>query len=391
MNILLALGPVFPKCNTNANLIRKLIPLLRPEHTLQILSLVPSETESSLPKTLDGVRVHWVTDESLDPVRRFVYPAVCRITDPKGYSDALLSMLIRRKLRRLLCAEQFDLILTTMEPFPMAHAVAVTPASCQKILYLMDPPACTYDPGAMTCFRTRTLKQILSGYHSILTTPFIHNALVRKGMGTLSEHMELVGFPLLEPLRIVPAQDDISMDPQKINLLFCGWLHEDIRSPQYFLKLMEGLDEQFCVYFVGRECDRLRERYPIQTRAQVITLGQVSYQAAINAMCAADVLVNIGNSVGVHLPSKTLEYCNTQKPIVNLHKLTDCPTLEFMKHYPLTLNLFEGDPDPIRDSAELVRFCTANKGMHTDIDCRTLFPEFTGTHIVTVLNRHLHK
>ena len=60
-------------------------------------------------------------------------------------------------------------------------------------------------------------------------------------------------------------------------------------------------------------------------------------------MAKSDVLINIGNSVPVHMPSKTLEYINTGKPIVNFYKFKDCPTLYYTNRYPICQNVFEGD------------------------------------------------
>ena len=79
-------------------------------------------------------------------------------------------------------------------------------------------------------------------------------------------------------------------------------------------------------------------------------------------MADADVLINIGNSVPVHMPSKTLEYINTGKPMVNFYKLADCPTLYYTKRYPLALNLFEGDADRDAAAVRFIRFCEDNVG-----------------------------
>ena len=154
----------------------------------------------------------------------------------------------------------------------------------------------------------------------------------------------------------------------KIHLLFCGWLYSDIRSPRYFLDIVSRLDERFEVTFMGRECDLLQERFPIETKAKLITLPNQPYDIALQAMADADVLINIGNSVPVHMPSKTLEYINTGKPMVNFYKFADCPTLYYTKRYPLALNLFEGEKDIDAAAARFVRFCEENIGKTVDHD-----------------------
>jgi hypothetical protein len=76
----------------------------------------------------------------------------------------------------------------------------------------------------------------------------------------------------------------------------------------------------------------------------------------------ADILINLGNSIPVHLPSKTLEYINTGKPIVNFYKLDDCPTLQYTCRYPLCLNLDEKKTDVCAAAEEFISFCLENKG-----------------------------
>ena len=83
-------------------------------------------------------------------------------------------------------------------------------------------------------------------------------------------------------------------------------------------------------------------------------------------MAQADILINIGNSVPVHMPSKTLEYINTGKPFVNFHKLSDCPTLYYTKRYPLCLDLYEGDADIDTAAERFTEFCVENAGKTAD-------------------------
>ena len=153
---------------------------------------------------------------------------------------------------------------------------------------------------------------------------------------------------------------------EKIRLLFCGWLYSDIRSPKYFLDIVSRLDERFEVTFMGRECEKLQERFPIKTKAKLITLPNQPYDVALQAMADAEVLINIGNSVPVHMPSKTLEYINTGKPMVNFYKFADCPTLYYTKRYPLALNLFEEEKGLNAAAARFIRFCEENVGKTVD-------------------------
>ncbi len=230
----------------------------------------------------------------------------------------------------------------------------------KKLLYMMDPPACI-SHGTETKYRNRVLPCILKNMDALITTPFIQKALTANGFA-LPPQVASVGFPMIGTS--VKAQT-----PSKdcgIHLLYCGWLYSDIRSPKYFFKILSRLDDRFIVTFMGRECEKLAERFDIKTKAELITLPQQPYEVALQAMADADVMINIGNSVPVHMPSKTLEYINTGKPFVNFYKMDDCPTLYYTKRYPLCLNMSEKDTDFDAAARRFIDFCIENKGKTVD-------------------------
>ena len=94
--------------------------------------------------------------------------------------------------------------------------------------------------------------------------------------------------------------------------------------------------------------------------------GSAAAACMKQAMADADVLINIGNSVPVHMPSKTLEYINTGKPFVNFYKMDDCPTLYYTKRYPLCLNMSEKDTDLDAAAQRFIDFCVSSKGKTVD-------------------------
>lgn len=353
-------GALLPQPGNNANLISKLLPFLAAEHEVHIFTPVYEKTE--LPDTYSGVPAHWVTDSQDDVKRKYVYPAIAKLVDNGGHSDAFQEMLMLRELKNVRKSYDFDAVISTMEPFPSA-LTAATLNGVKKVLYLMDPPACTTGSKG-TPFRNRKLGEILAKQDLILTTPFIRAALYDCGYGEYDEKITSVGFPMIEEHEY--GGSHIIADNSRINLLFCGWLYSDIRSPKYFLDIVSRLDERFCVYFMGKECDKLRERFGFETKAEVVTFPQQPYQTAIDAMFDADILINIGNSVPIHMPSKTLEYINTGKPIVNFYKFHDCPTRYYTDRYPLCLNLFEGDENIDAAAKKFLDFCLENKGKTVD-------------------------
>ena len=350
MNLLLLTGPLYPQRSNNANLLLKLLPHLAKDHTVR---LAAPAGDGEMPDAIDSIPVHWLR-EKRDLYRRTVIPALGKLTDRGGHSDMVQALVLRRALKALRKEYPFDAVLCSMEPFPSALAVHGLKDVC-RLLYLMDPPAAALDTPA-TALRQRMLPRLLAQQQLVLTTPFIRAALEDRD---IQANYREVGFPMLEDHPFVPTPGDIPMPGDKINLLFCGWLYSDIRSPKFFLDLARELDERFRIVFMGRECELLRQRFDFDTRAEVVTLPNQPYQVALNAMANADILINIGNSVPVHMPSKTLEYINARKPLVNFHKLPDCPTLHYTKRYPLCLNIYEGSaPDP----EGFIRFCLENRG-----------------------------
>ena len=369
MTILVLTGSLYPHRSNNANLLLKLLPELQQHHT--VLLAAPAGA-GEMPETIDGFPVHWLRDRQ-DPVRRLLIPALGKLLDPKGHSDLVQGLILRRALKEL----SFDAALCSMEPFPSALALSGR-KDVPRFLYLMDPPAAALDTPA-TPLRQRMLKGLLAEQTAVLTTPFIRQALQERG---IRANYREVGFPMLLSNPSIPTEADIPMPKEKINLLFTGWLYSDIRSPRYFLDIVRHLDSRFRIVFMGKECDKLRERFDFDTEAEVVTLPNQPYQVALNAMADADILINIGNSVPVHMPSKTLEYINARKPIVNFHKLPDCPTLHYTRRYPLCLNLFEDGTPDVQTVSRFIRFCTQSKGQTAPAPH---IPECTPNHIARVI------
>jgi hypothetical protein len=355
-------GPLYPRAGNNANLIGKLIPhFIAAGHEVHLFSAAFGEDERKLPRECFGVPVHWAVDQKRDWKRKLLYPAISKVADPDGFSDALQVQILLRELKDVCKKYPFEAALSTSEPYTMACTAAQLSGG-KNALYIMDPPA-RISNGIETAYRNRVLPSVLRKQSSLITTPFILEAL-KANLLPLPSLVASVGFPMITE----NAPDRKQKADAKFRLLFCGWLYSDIRSPRYFLDIVSRLDERFEVTFMGRECEKLQERFSVETKAKLITLPNQPYDLALQAMADADVLINIGNSVPVHMPSKTLEYINTGKPMVNFYKFADCPTLYYTKRYPLALNLFEGEKDMDAAAAQFVRFCEENIGKTIDHD-----------------------
>lgn len=352
-------GPLFPNLGNNANLIGKLIPYLLENHEVRWFSSAFDIDQGKLPEEVLGLPVYWCKDPK-DLKRKYLFPLLSKIKDPDGFSDELQVQIYLRDLERIQKEYPFDAVISTSEPYSMAVAASKL-AGVQSLLYLMDPPA-SVSNGYRTKYRTNTLGKTLSDQNVIVSTPFIFEALKNYGIDLSNVNEIQTGFPMINDQGLI----SVYQQKKKIKLLFTGWLYSDIRSPEYFMKIISKLDERFQITFMGKECEHLIERFPIETKAEIITISQQPYEVALQAMTDADILINIGNSVPVHMPSKTLEYINTGKPMVNFYKFDNCPTLYYTNRYPLSLNLYEGDTDIESVTRKFIQFCEDNKGKTVD-------------------------
>ena len=110
-------GPLYPQPSNNANLIGKLIPHFQAAgHDVRLFSAAFGVDESQLPKEYLGVPVHWATDQRHDWKRKLLYPAISKLTDPNGFSDALQVQILPRELKEVYEEYPFEAVVSTSEP-----------------------------------------------------------------------------------------------------------------------------------------------------------------------------------------------------------------------------------------------------------------------------------
>ena len=339
-----------------------------------------------LPKKMFGLPVHWVTDERRGFTRN-VLASRAVLSKDRGYIGQLGADLIANAAREQKKRFPFTAVLSTMQPYNCALASSKI-SNVHRFLYLMDPPDMTLENRSQLPTQIH-MKQILQNQDLIFTTPFISDAL--KTVEYLEADKILqVSFPHITPAVLQPTEQDIPMNPDQIHLLFCGALFPNVRNPQFFLKILAHLDERFCVTFMGRNCEEFWRASAIKTNAKVRVYPPLPYQTAINAMNHADILINIGNNMHVHMPSKTLDYINTGKPIINFHKFADCPTLYYTSRYPLCLNIQENEELSSGCFDRFLNFCLTNRNAklpRTDIE--SIFADCCPEYIANTFLDHI--
>ena len=142
-------------------------------------------------------------------------------------------------------------------------------------------------------------------------------------------------------------------------------MYRNIRDPRATIALFDKVceDPDIEATFAGTlEGESAAEYFPEGCRVQYA--GVLKGKELAEAYDRTDVLINIGNSVLNQMPSKIFEYISSGKPIINVFKSPDCPTLKYLTRYPLALNLFEGDiaEHPAEKAAEVRAFCRESRG-----------------------------
>lgn len=207
-------------------------------------------------------------------------------------------------------------------------------------------------------------KALLRQASKILLCDFIYQDYIRNGLPINSKkYLELFWPSLMENLyskEKVLAKDSSS---HKVTLLFAGSLYKKIRSPDYTFKLVQALKDinaYFrCVGTVDKKFGSAYfEMWNKRCDGRIEMIGQLPQEEMQQEMKAADILVNIGNTTINQCPSKIIEYISTGKPIINIVKSSDCPTLKILSVYPRALSIVENEDVESKQLRQIEEFIT---------------------------------
>ncbi len=364
--LVLSLNPLHPFRDHNSNLILRITPYLDFETKIVSLNVnhleIPLDKEEPTPTELNGIPIYFAKNHKL--IDRLIL-ALSKPLLPKHLHTTFL-LAIKNYLKLSNQTKKRDIILATHELTYSSLSASFIRKKAIKALFLMDPPHPTWREGKDVSIESKHFLNMLKRYDVVFTTTFIHEAMERRGYSPYVNRFVDVSFPLITGFNKQSTRDN----DEKIILTFSGRLYLDskIRSPEYFLKIVSRLDSRFKVIFVGVDAPQLIEEFDIKTNAEIELLPQLEQDELQQLIADSDILINIGNAIPVHMPSKTLDYINTGKPIVNFYKLVECPTLYYTKSYPLCLNLNEKDnqKDIEAVTSEFVEFCVKSKGKVVD-------------------------
>lgn len=148
-----------------------------------------------------------------------------------------------------------------------------------------------------------------------------------------------------------PGQVESRAERGVICLAYFGSFYEKVRTPTAFLNLLMACAEadpsllrKLEVHFYGELDGPAFETFEnFRGLLPVIRFhGLVSREEVGVAMKAVDVLVNIGNTTDYHLPSKSVDYLMSGKPVISLSYVDNDPFSQLFDGYPLFRELRVG-------------------------------------------------
>ena len=170
-----------------------------------------------------------------------------------------------------------------------------------------------------------------------------------------------IEMPGIAPCVQEPAE--AGPDPGPVRCCFFGSMYREIRDPRPAIALFSAAGDGIEARFAGRIVDGTKEEF-FPDGCPCRYLGELAGETLAGEYADAEVLVNIGNAVDNQMPSKIFEYISTGKPIINIFKSTDCPTLKYLGRYPLVLNIHEAEirKDPAGCVSRVQAFCRGHRG-----------------------------
>ena len=146
-----------------------------------------------------------------------------------------------------------------------------------------------------------------------------------------------------------------------VNLVYAGRFYKDLRNPEYLLQTMLEIEDPKIVLhlYAASDCDSLIDAYVKKSEGRILRHEIVSSSEIKKVLAAADILVNVENTIPEFKPSKVFEYISMRKPIINF-----CPG----QNPDATLTMYQKcitisqDEDVLMENALRIKnFCSGAK------------------------------
>jgi len=273
----------------------------------------------------------------------------------KVFNIDLIGRMYKKQIESVCKKFDIDAAISLSAPFYTAKGLAKANIAAKKIVMLFDPYAKHY------IYRNaRTEKQekaVFDAAHHVFVPHLIADEYDRNNLSAFE-------FPcLLAGSTAENADNNTQLLPKcKTNIVYCGSLYADIRSPEYLYELVKKADNPDLHITIvggvyGTFSDEFNTKYGDFIKQHVTLAGKVDKNTALRYIRESDIVANIGNTISNMLPSKVLECISTGKRVLNLCQIENCPSLPYFKKYGNSLDLYtkkEIDSDVLDRFADFV-------------------------------------
>lgn len=278
----------------------------------------------------------------------------------RSYKKAVLKAMSWR-------TEKYDLIVVTLMPHHAVKAVFDLHTYIPVAIYQLDPfwnndtLSDKYKKERLEYEKTINKKSLF-----VLTTPIIYET---------NRRLDSQAFKKLIPCEFPMIIEkwycrEIPNDNDGIHCVFMGTLYPDIRPPQKIVEIISKIERSNLSFdFYGLNQDLITESAAYTKAKKLISLhGMIQNDEADAKRNKANILINIDNKSIQQVPSKIFEYICTGKPIINFFFNNESHTLEYLKDYPMVLNVNVIDT-PSDKAAKLVEeFVITSNGKQVSWD-----------------------
>lgn len=366
----------FPVENANTRIIKNLCERLAGRYDVTVVTVktpLPDPAEDGAVRVIrvPGYSFHREQNTGKLTPGILFRMAAARIEEKLRRDETILMLhrLYEHEIRKAVKIPDYDALISFSAPF-LTHCCAsrlVKESRIPWIAVCFDPffSGRIFDPGRLES-RKKQEEAVMAPATKVLITHPTDRDYLEYGVDFQEKilGMELPGI-------VRRAADGESPEHEKCRCSFFGSIYRQIRNPKAAVDLFTAAADETEMLFVGPLDDAdatVEEFFPAGCPCKYI--GEKRGEALAREYAEADVLVNIGNSIGNQMPSKIFEYISTGKPIINIYKSPECPTLQYLGKYPAALNLYEADitADPEGSAAKVRAFCREQKGKRVPAD-----------------------
>ena len=397
--ILMVTDGLYPYLNANSEIVYRIANILQRDYLCDINILgVAKDLDKAIPNNSMFKTLYIITMATLNKILKEDSSKLIRILRMISHPKCLRYMIFqkydydnaerreyRNAIQHAIKKVKPDCIIVFFAPRNALRAMADIKTKIPFISYKLDPWRGNYYLRGREKANEEERKADMAAA-AIITTDLIRKEYERETTQQILDKIHELKFP-----NIVNYENGLMTleDTSTINCVFAGALYKNIRNPVFTIKLFEKLRGEKCqLHIYGKSY--VESGIPQCLPENVYNHGFVPSDEALAYMQSADVLVNIGNTVLNQMPSKLLTYISLGKPILNIIKDPNCPTIPYLEKYPLALTILETEV-PTEEDIKIVReFILESKGQHIPFEeIRQMYydctPEYVGGKVYEII------